>query len=54
VLNRETLHGRRHAWTRYSLIAGGLILGLLLLPGIFKPSIVVFAVMWFLNGAGQR
>ena len=53
VLNRETLHGRRHAWTRYSLMAGGLILGLLLLPGIFKPSIIIFGVMWFLNGAGQ-
>jgi len=51
--NRETLHGRRHVWTRYALVAGGLILGLLLLPGIFKPSIIAFAVMWFLNGAGQ-
>ena len=50
---REKLHGQRHVWTRYALVAGGLILGLLLLPGIFKPSIVVFAVMWFLNGAGQ-
>ncbi|MDQ3749701.1 MAG: MFS transporter [Acidobacteriota bacterium] len=51
--NREMLHGRRHVWTRYALVLGGLILGLLLLPGIFKPSIVIFAVMWFLNGAGQ-
>jgi MFS transporter, NRE family, putaive nickel resistance protein len=50
---RAALHGQRHVWTRYALVAGGLILGLLLLPGIFKPSIVVFAVMWFLNGAGQ-
>src|SRR5215213_725900 len=49
----ETMHGRRHVWTRYALIAGGLILGLLLLPGIFQPSIIIFAVMWFLNGAGQ-
>ena len=53
VLNRETLHGRRHAWTRYSLITGGLILGLLLLPGIFKPGVFIFGIMWFLNGAGQ-
>ena len=52
-LDRETLHGRRHIWTRYSLIGGGLILGLLLLPGVLKPSIVVFAIMWFLNGSGQ-
>ncbi len=50
---RETLHGKRHVWTRYALIIGGVILGLLLLPGIFKPSIAVFAVMWFLNGAAQ-
>ncbi len=53
LLDRETLHGRRHTWTRYALLGGGLILGLLLLPGILKPSIIVFAVMWFLNGAGQ-
>ena len=51
--NTESLHGRRHIWTRYALLAGGVILGLLLLPGILKPSIVIFAVMWFLNGAGQ-
>lgn len=51
--DRETLHGRRHIWTRYALIGGGMVLGLLLLPGILKPSIVVFAIMWFLNGAGQ-
>ena len=51
--NTESLHGRRHVWTRYALVAGGVILGLLLIPGIFKPSIVIFAVMWFLNGAGQ-
>lgn len=49
----ENLHGRRHAWTRSALVTGGVILGLLLLPGIFKPSIAIFAVMWFLNGAGQ-
>lgn len=52
-LDRETLHGRRHIWTGYALIGGGLILGLLLLPGVLKPSIVVFATMWFLNGSGQ-
>jgi MFS transporter, NRE family, putaive nickel resistance protein len=51
--NTESLHGRRHVWTRNALIAGGMILGLLLLPGVFKPSIIIFAVMWFLNGAGQ-
>lgn len=43
--SRETLHGRRHVWTRYALIAGEAIFGLLLPPGIFKPSIAVFAAM---------
>ncbi len=51
--DRAALHGRRHKWARIALIAGGVILGALLLPGFLKPSIVVFAGMWFLNGVGQ-
>ena len=28
-------------------------LGLMLLPGFLKPGLAIFAVLWFLNGAGQ-
>ncbi len=47
------LHGRRHRWTEYALLLGGIVLGLLLLPGTFQPPLPVFAVLWFMNGAGQ-
>jgi NRE family putative nickel resistance protein-like MFS transporter len=47
------LHGRRHRWTERALLLGGIVLGLLLLPGFLKPGLAVFAVLWFLNGAGQ-
>jgi NRE family putative nickel resistance protein-like MFS transporter len=50
---KSTLHQRRHVWGQRSLILGGIILGLVLLPGIFVPPILVFALLWFLNGAGQ-
>lgn len=38
---------------RRALIIGGVVLGLLLLPGVLKPPLILFAVLWFLNGAGQ-
>jgi NRE family putative nickel resistance protein-like MFS transporter len=47
------LHGRRHRWAERGLLLGGIILGLLLLPGTFQPPLPVFAVLWFMNGAGQ-
>lgn len=47
------LHGRRHRWTEHALLLGGIILGLLLLPGTFQPPLLVFATLWFMNGAGQ-
>lgn len=50
---KSTLHQRRHVWGQRSLILGGIILGLVLLPGIFVPPILVFALLWLLNGAGQ-
>lgn len=51
--NKAELHGRRHKWTQRALISGGVLLGAILLPGAFMPSLSVFAVLWFLNGAGQ-
>ncbi len=51
--NKALLHGRRHVWAGRAMIAGGVILGLLLLPGVFKPSLFIFALLWILNGVGQ-
>lgn len=51
--DRAVLHGRRHAWASRALLAGGVLLGLLLLPGALRPPLAVFALLWVLNGAGQ-
>ncbi len=47
------LHARRHRWTNLALVSGGALLGLHLLPGVLVPPLVVFAVLWAINGAGQ-
>lgn len=51
--DKKALHFRRHDWSRFTLFVGGIILGLILLPGVFQPPLLIFAAMWFLNGAGQ-
>jgi MFS transporter, NRE family, putaive nickel resistance protein len=51
--DRSVLHSRRHRWASRALLAGGLVLGLLLLPDILKPPLIVFGFLWVLNGAGQ-
>src|SRR6266568_4775395 len=51
--NRSILHGRRHKWASRALVGGGLLLGLVLLPDILKPPLLVFSFLWMLNGAGQ-
>lgn len=51
--SKIALHTRRHVWAQRTLIFGGLLLALVLLPGFFVPPLLVFAVLWFLNGAGQ-
>lgn len=50
---KVSLHYIRHGWSRRSLFIGGVILGLILLPGVLQPPLIIFAVLWFLNGAGQ-
>lgn len=50
---KADLHGRRHVWAQRALVFGGVLLGAILLPGFLVPPIFVFAVLWFLNGAGQ-
>ena len=47
------LHGRRHRWTEQALLVGGIVLGLILLPGFLMPGLAIFAILWFINGAGQ-
>lgn len=51
--SKVVLHGRRHVWAGRSLVFGGVLLGVILLPGFLVPPLFVFAVLWFLNGAGQ-
>ncbi len=51
--DKTALHYKRHDWSRFTLFVGGIILGLILLPGIFQPPLIIFAALWFLNGAGQ-
>lgn len=51
--NRLILHGRRHEWASLALLSGGVILGLLLLPDVLKPPLLVFGFLWMLNGVGQ-
>src|SRR5438046_8151465 len=46
-------HGRRHMWASRALLAGGLVLGLVLLPDVLKPPLLLFSFLWMLNGAGQ-
>lgn len=53
IEDKAALHGRRHLWASRTLIVGGVVLGLILLPGIFKPSIILFGLLWLINGAGQ-
>jgi NRE family putative nickel resistance protein-like MFS transporter len=51
--DEAALHIRRHRWATNALLLGGLILGLILLPGILMPPLGIFAILWALNGAGQ-
>lgn len=51
--NRKQLHGRRHRWAELALLSGGVVLSALLLPGALQPPLLVFVLMWFLNGVGQ-
>jgi MFS transporter, NRE family, putaive nickel resistance protein len=50
---RSILHGRRHEWASRALLAGGFLLGLILLPNVLKPPLLLFSLLWVLNGAGQ-
>lgn len=47
------LHGQRHRWIEKAMFLGSIVLGLLLLPGALQPPLLIFTVLWFLNGIGQ-
>ena len=51
--DRIELHRRRHRWTTVALLVGAALLSLLLLPGVWLPSLSLFALLWVFNGAGQ-
>ncbi len=53
VTDKIELHTRRHIGAHRALIFGGVLLGLILLPGFLLPPLFLFAILWFLNGAGQ-
>lgn len=46
-------HVRYHAWAERTLIVGGLLLAIALVPGVFVPGFYLLVVLWAINGAGQ-
>lgn len=50
---KAVLHGIRHRWAAGALVTGGVLLGLILLPGVLRPPLLIFGLLWMLNGAGQ-
>jgi NRE family putative nickel resistance protein-like MFS transporter len=47
------VHLRHHRWASRTLIGGGLLLTVALLPGVLRPPYLVLLALWALNGAGQ-
>lgn len=47
------LHGKRHRWGMWALFVGGILLSVSLLPGILKPTLYLFGLLWLVNGMGQ-
>jgi NRE family putative nickel resistance protein-like MFS transporter len=45
-------HRRYHRWAERTLLWGGALSALALLPGVLVPGIAVLAALWALNGAG--
>lgn len=53
ILAPSTQHLRYHAWAERSLLIGGALLTVALLPGMLRPGIFMLGFLWALNGAGQ-
>jgi NRE family putative nickel resistance protein-like MFS transporter len=48
----EAHHARYHRWAERTLLAGGLLSALPLLPGMLEPGLVPLLLLWALIGAG--
>lgn len=46
-------HTSAHQWARRTLLGGGVLLSLALLPGALRPAYAVLLALWAMNGAGQ-
>ncbi len=46
-------HIRYHAWARHTMVLGGGLMAIALLPGVLRPGLIFLMVLWALNGAGQ-
>jgi MFS transporter, NRE family, putaive nickel resistance protein len=46
-------HLRYHAWANRTMMIGGCLLALSLLPGALAPGLALVAVLWAIKGAGQ-
>ncbi|MFL5579970.1 MAG: MFS transporter, partial [Gemmatimonadaceae bacterium] len=46
-------HPGYHRWAARSMLGGGLLLAVALLPGALRPAFAPLLVLWALNGAGQ-
>ncbi len=49
----ETGHLRYHRWAGRTLVWGGVLLAVALLPGWVRPGFPLLLVLWAVNGAGQ-
>lgn len=46
-------HLRYHGWAERTLLVGGALLAVALLPGFLVPHLALLCLFWALNGAGQ-
>ena len=53
ISDAAQLHGLRHRWSSRAIFIGGFLAALSLLPGILRPPLLVFGLLWILNGAAQ-
>jgi MFS transporter, NRE family, putaive nickel resistance protein len=46
-------HLRYHAWANRTMMTGGVLVTVALLPGVLAPGLLLLAVLWAVKGAGQ-
>lgn len=52
-VNPAELHLRRHRWTAFALLLGGIFAAASLFPGVLVPPLWFFVLLWIANGVGQ-